>query len=47
MIKPIILVLIFVTPIVYYFEVERGGRWDITHIQDYIGDNFSSTTGYR
>ncbi|MDG1858278.1 MAG: hypothetical protein P8I94_04195 [Emcibacteraceae bacterium] len=44
--KPILLVAIMVAPIVYYFEVERGGNWDLTHIKDFVTENFTGTTGY-
>jgi len=45
--KPIILVVIIIAPVVYYFEVERRGSWDVGHIQDWVAENFSGTTGYR
>lgn len=44
--KPFLLVAIILAPVVYYFEVERRGSWDITHIQDYVAENLVGTTGY-
>lgn len=46
--KALLLIIILIAPVVYYFEVERQGRWDITHITDWISENLSSgTTGYQ
>ncbi|MDG1707789.1 MAG: hypothetical protein P8H03_03465 [Emcibacteraceae bacterium] len=45
--KPIILVAIMIAPVVYYFEVERNGSWDMTHIKEWVAENFAGTTGYR
>ena len=32
--KPVLLVLIILLPVIYYFEVMRQGRWDVTHLED-------------
>ncbi|MDG1726135.1 MAG: hypothetical protein P8H57_03200 [Emcibacteraceae bacterium] len=35
-VKPIILVLVILSPVIYYFEVKKQGRWDVTHLQDMV-----------